>query len=463
MYRPNGARMAKRLSAGPGEPLNAQELGLEKLSWRLLFGGLAVLVFSRVLVFGTFQLPQFGGFLEVVGMSPNNAASFASLAILYLLSKPPKNHRENIAILALLLEVWYLVQLPARWDWFGRLLVFGGGIGMAALVGLVHLSFLGSQLHGRRRARMYLRMATVLALYPVLSGAMIGSLSFLTPLVHDAWGYNVEGAIGFMPAFEVAHWQATHRGWDLFLHFIYSRLLIWVLLAFALNQIYHRRCYSNLFLAFSLSGVVGLLFCYSLPMVGLSAFIGMPPWPFEPIPNRIPLEMVAVPLQFPRTCIPSMHTCWILIAYFVAAPISRAWRWAYFVLVVTTLISALGPFVGHYVLDLVAGFPFAVSWQAFSANGTPAMRSVRWQIFLAGLALTLGYCLSIRLAPLFWMAHPYLFWTVSLAIVVTSLVVERHISKIAMWPEATALDEGEVQAEISKTRPSSESPATRSR
>ena len=442
--------------------MDTRELGLEKLSWQLLFGGLAVLVLSRLLVFGTFQLPEFDGFFEIIGLSPNNASSFASLAILYLLSRPSASHRDNVAILALLLEVGYLVQLPAKWDLFGRLLVFGGGIGVAGLIGLVHLSLFGPMPHGRRRARMYLRMGTILALYPVLSGAMIGSLSYLTPLVHDAYGYNVEGAIGFLPAFEVAHWQVTHRGWDLFLHFIYSRLLIWVLLAFALNQIYHRRCYSDLFLAFALSGVVGLVFCYSLPMVGLYAFIGMPPWPFEPIPSSIPLELVPIPPEFPRTCIPSMHTCWILIAYFVVAPISRAWRWIYFGLVVTTLISALGPFVGHYVLDLVAAFPFAVSWQAFSANKTPAMRSVRWPIFLTGQALTLGYCFSIRLVPRFWMAHPYLFWTVSLILVVTSLIVERHISRRAMWPQVSDSERDVAQTESSKTLPSSESPATRS-
>lgn len=433
--------MATLMYGAPNSPLDSAELSLEKLSWKMLGLGIVVMLGSRALVFRAFQLPNFGSFFETVGLSPNNASSVAALAILYWLSKPSLGHFRAVMILGAFLEVGYLAQLPAAWGWFDRVLTAGGGLGVGALLGLVHLALLGPPPNGRRRARAYLGIGLVLLLYPFISGAMIGCLSYLTPLVYDAYGYNVEGSLGFFPSFEIARWQAMHPYAERFLHVVYARLLIWLLLAFALNSMHRERSYSDFFPAFALSGLVALCYSYALPMVGIDLYLGQPPWPFGPIPETAALKPVLAPADYPRTCIPSMHSCWILIAYFAVSRLTPRIRGFYLFLAVTTMLAAVGPRVGHYLIDLVAAFPFAASWQALTTNSSKATDAwKRWGFFL-GQAATLGYCLAIRWYAPFWTSHPWLFWGLSLTLIGASLWLEKQLADRALKvqpPEATS-------------------------
>lgn len=383
----------------------------------------------RLLILGQVGTPAFRSFFEVVGMSPMNASGFAAVSVLYLLARPSKVHLVATGLLALLLESFYLAQLPSSFSLFNRLLVFGGGIGLAGLLGLCHLALLGTFKVSRQRARTYFAMAMILALYPIASGALIGVLSHLNPLVFDAYGYYLEGSLGFWPSFEAARLQATEPALGRPLFFIYSRLLIWLILAFALSLVYEERCYSDMFPAFTASGLVALFYAHFLPMVGIAIFVGSSDWPFGPLPPPMTLKLVPAPADAPRTCVPSMHACWILISYFTVKGISPKIKLSYLFLVFTTLFSALGPRVGHYLLDFVPAVTFAVSWQAITARPTPGAKRLRLGVFWGGQAATILYLLTIRWNVVFWGSNAYAFWGMSLALVAVSLVAEGQLAR----------------------------------
>ena len=410
-------------------PLSQGERLLSRTAWVILAAAIAVPAVIRLIIFGQVGVPAFRSFYEVVGMSPMNASGFAAVAILYLLARPSKGHLMATGLLAVVLESVYLANLPYDFALFDRLLRFGGGCGLAGLFGLCHLAVLGPGSGSRQRARTYLAMALVLALYPIASGALIGVLSHLNPLVFDAYGYYLEGSLGVWPSFEAARLQALEPALARPLYFVYSRLLIWLMLALALNLIYEERCYSTMFPAFAASGLVALFYAHFLPMVGIAVFVGSSGWPLGPLPPPMALKLVPAPADAPRTCVPSMHACWILIAYFSVKGISPKIRFSYIFLLLTTLVSALGPRIGHYLLDFVPAVTFAVSWQAITAKPAPGTQRLRLGIFLGGQAATIFYLLTIRWNVVFWGSHAYAFWGMSLALVVVSLLLEGKLAR----------------------------------
>ena len=418
-------------------PLTRSERELSSLSWLILIVATLTPFLARYATFHSLAPPRFDRFFADVGLSPMNAAGFAACAVLFFLTRPTKDQRESYLVLAIVSEAFYLANLPYELDMLSRLLALGGGLGLAALLSLIYLSLFSPIPEQKARSRIYLRLALTLACYPLVTGGLLSVLSYLTPMAFDPYIYNVEGSLGFLPSFELAKFQDQHPIFTSFLLSLYSRLPLWIVLAFAVCQLYPQRSYTNIFSAFIFSGMAVFPLYYALPLIGIDDLLKSPIWPSGTPPETLLPGLIDADPSLPRTCIPSMHASWILIPYLGVRRISWQASIGYLFLAVSTILAALGPTIGHYLLDMIPAFPFTVAWLAFAAPAsTPEVRRKKWVVFTVGNFLTLAYILGLRWGSTVLAAHGILFWLILCpALILTSLGLEHWLAREALPQE----------------------------
>lgn len=431
--------MLDRLDAAHSKELNPFELRLALVTWILLGAALVFPTLVRLVVAGVWWTPDFTAFLRVVGMDPMNASGFASIFILFLGARPHRKLLIGTSVLGLLLEIYYVTSfLPAEMSGFTKALSSGGGFAAAGFLGLLVQAFFFSSPVAKKRASIFLRIALVLMLYPYTTAAMMGALSHLTPMVYDSHAYLLEGSLGFWPSFEVARFLALNPGLEAFFTTIYSRLPIWVALALLANIIYSQRCYFNVLTAYVLSGVGAIFFYLLIPLVGIDDYLGSTFWPLGPLPETVKPILHRAGAELPRSCLPSMHGCWILLPFFCVRRISPKFAWVYGFLVVTTLISAMRAVVGHYSIDFVASVPYALAIQAMTARSS----ATNWKWRVSGVSFGLGTTLLCALAVRWYgvgLAQVPLFsWSAMAVIVVISLILEHKLSVATLEDEPPA-------------------------
>lgn len=419
------------------QELSPFEKQLVKVSWALLVAALLFPTLVRLTVLGVWWTPSFTIFFRAVGMDPMNASGFASIFVLFLGARPSRDSFRVILGLALALEVYYLLfYLPPEMDAFTKIISSGGGFAVAGLLGLTYQAARAGNPSARRRAALMLRISVVLALYPFTSATILGVLSQMTPMVYDSHGYLFEGSLGFHISFETARYLQLNPLAGAFFTAIYSRLPIWVMIAFVLNVFYEKRCYSNLLTAYILSGVfvVGLFFV--IPMVGIDYYLGSTYWPLGPLPSTPGAKLFQAGSDLPRSCLPSMHVCWILLPFFCVRRLSPTAAWCYGILVFTTIISAMSAAIGHYFIDFIASVPYALAFQALTAYRTP--NNGRWRIIglTYGLGTTFLYALSLRLAGPSMASHPSLSWGLLLVMLAGSLWIENRLAAVTIADQA---------------------------
>jgi hypothetical protein len=102
------------------------------------------------------------------------------------------------------------------------------------------------------------------------------------------------------------------------------------------------------------------------------------------------------------------------------------------VYLVLTVVSALGT-GEHYLVDLVAGIPFALSVQAVVSPNAKAAVFRRAVVSASGLALTLGWLLLVRFGARGMLVSPVLPWSL---VILTGILVWR----IKLWFEISSPD-----------------------
>lgn len=411
-------------------------------NWILLL--FILLTLLSTIFTGYNSLPDFSSIHQTVGLQPMNAAGLAGVFALFLVSRPCRKEAVLVLVAALFLEALYLQGLPSSLTWSQRLLVAGGGLFVSSVLGLIYRAFGAAYQEDRWRARAMIRLALVIVFYPRFANLIFYGLNLLTPLVYDSHGLLVEGSLGFVPSFEIARWLAVETAADNFANGIYSRLPLFMGIAFYLSIRYQRFTYANIYFGFLLAGLLGYVFYPMLPMVGIDHFLGVPPWPFGPIPEDFAIRPVEAPYNLPRTCYPSLHGGWILMIYFSVYRISRWVNLAFLFLVAWTLVATMAPIIGHYIIDLFPSFPFALGCMAVVTTATPGNGKLRLKCGVFGFVTTAVMALSIRWFPVFLAEHPALFWGGSMIVLALSLWGERllgnqtieELSKLEEVPES---------------------------
>lgn len=426
--------MIGRLVSSRAEPLHRLERaairGASILFWCFLAATIAIKWYAAK----GGQVPDFSNFLRSIGMNPVNASGFGAFALLYLCARPTRASMLFTLVAGLPLELYYHIALFPNATLEYHLMIAGPGVALTALVALLGQAFLDPIEVARIRARTMLQVAMTLAMYPISVGLMLTTLSKLTPAVWDPAAYMLENALG-LPSQGVARWLEAHPELDPLFVGVYTRLPILLIGGFALNILYYRGCYSNLFLASVAGGVLSSFIYPLLPMVGISFYLGAPPYPQGPLPLPPSLDPVPAPPHLPRTCYPSMHGTWSLLPFLTLYRISPKIAAVFAACFVITLISALDTPTGHYILDLLVAFPFAVAMQSLAT--LPSARNGVWRrrCLYFGLGVTIGAALIVRWGTATLLATPWLFWLFWLGLVVcagASMMLERRLGQITL-------------------------------
>jgi PAP2 superfamily len=106
---------------------------------------------------------------------------------------------------------------------------------------------------------------------------------------------------------------------------------------------------------------------------------------------------------------PSLHAAWALLIWFNCKPFSRFIRALAFAFVVITVFDTLGT-GEHYLIDLVAAFPFAIAVQALCTRQLPLRSPARLRPLAGGFALTLTWPFLLRYATGIFLLTPAIPW-----------------------------------------------------
>ena len=414
-------------------PLSSLEEALRTAFLPLLGMGTLGALGVRYLVQGSAKLPDFSGYLATIGLDPMNAGGFAALFFMFLLARPNSGIIQLSLLVGGIVETVYLFNyLPYTMPLRAKLLAGGAGFGVVGFVFLLGLAYFAESKVERQRARVFLGLSVLLLLYPFFASALFGSISLLRPMVYDQAGYLVEGCLGFVPSFEIAHYLHQHPNLDWGLQSVYNRLSAILVIGLGLSIVYEKRCYTNMFYSFAVSAFLANFFYLLLPMVGIDDFLGPAFWPNNaPAPSLNPV-LYEAHRGLPRTCYPSLHGTWILIPFFVLFRASRVLALIFGLLAGLTIVAAMGPLVGHYLIDMIAAFPFVVGCLAISASSKAENRSQRLSCIIFGLSATTALALAIRWFPVVLAAHPWLTWGGMLSLVVVSCWLEARLAKASL-------------------------------
>ena len=398
-------------SFSPDAPVSPLEKDLDRFSRYLLLFYLFFSVSLGVVLSYLGFLAVFSGYFPLSGFNPMNASALAGLYVALLACRPEKGLIQWSVGLSVLAEIFYqALVIPESSGLYDRLLTVGGGTGLVGLGFMIHLFLSASTPQARSRARAFLLAGLCVLLYPIAAGKGMGLLSQLSPNVWDSHLYALEGAWGVFPAQIVARFLAEHFALHYLALAVYSRLPLFVFIGIYLGARYPERCYPNVLVAFVGAGLMAFPFFLLLPMVGIDVFVGTPPWPLGEMPALTRWGPVQAPAGYPRTCLPSLHTTWVLIFYFAVSRLSVAWKGFALVVVLLTLLSALGPSVGHYSLDLLLAVPYCLGIMAMATPATENNRAVRRASLAFGFGSLLFWVLAFRFFGHGLAALPALSW-----------------------------------------------------
>lgn len=265
-----------------------------------------------------------------------------------------------------------------------------------------------------------LLICTFLPLLIFISQLFIVLSAKLYPFTNDHLLYAVDHTFGLNISFLIGQFFTQLP--------IVIRLLcifIYISLPIAWACTYIKCHYINRHLAiqfvteFLTIGTLGTLLYALTPACGTFCAFG-DAWPWHPpsattlLISPISLSIHNIDYYFPRNCLPSLHTAWMLCLYRYWQP-SRAiakffigsWMLLGFVAVI-----AIGH---HYFIDMVMGAIFASFVQALCANFLPFFAKRRYAALLASLGLYVMWMILIKFGLAFLQLSIFMPWLLTIS------------------------------------------------
>ena len=277
-------------------------------------------------------------------------------------------------------------------------------------------------LKNRNKRVSTLELMIVPPLFNLLAAVLLSFLNRLLPSTLDYYLYAFDSSFGYPPGF-LAVRLLRKLGWlRVFAEAAYINLTLALSIGYLLQRTaLEQKGGHQKFVKFILFlAVTGFLFYIVFPAVGTEVmFHGtLPP------PRISTVAMEQMPdLGEPRNCIPSLHTAWGLALWWTCPkrPWIRLVMGIYIGLVFLYTLSC-----GHYLVDMIAALPFALSVYALTrktegegwACSRPAASS--GAIFIAWLIM-LRYGVSI------FQLSPIIPWVISVATIVYCHFLRRAI------------------------------------
>lgn len=341
--------------------------------------------------------------------------------------EPPPPRLRDIGLMVVLGNV------ISPWTWHDPIV----GCGIA---GLTLLTWRALRARGEKRTRLfgYLSLAGFFPLYPGFVGLLFALIARLSPQVYDLRAMQLDGLVGFQPAFWALRQLQQHPWLESVLAAVYDIQLLMMVLAILLALQHPQRVYFDPWRATVTAGVVGVMLYSLYPAAGTGFACRELGWGFPPLkdplfPNgQIPPLLAASPDQW-RNCTPSLHTAWALILLFTLSRYSLPTKTIALLYTVLTIASTLTR-GHHWWNDLISSFPLTIGALALSTFPTQRNGPVRVVCACAGGGLAIGWIALQRWGHRLLLTAPALTLTAQAMLVFGSLLAERWLAKTSQSP-----------------------------
>ena len=352
---------------------------------------------------------------------------------IHMATRPGRGECLLTLALGVLLALGFVFLRPGfRWTWPNAL----AGASSTGLATLAVLAFHTVQLRGfEQRQRLFTMIAGSVFIYASLFIAFILKLTAAWhPQTYDLYLYSADAGFGIPIAARAGMLLARHATLAGICGFVYESLPLAVSLLYACERSGRHLIPIRVLPAFLGGGAAAYLLYNFLPAAGPLYIFG------AQFPNHLPAAVqiaVQAPLLSgaPRNAIPSMHLACALLIFWNSRRLSH-WVYAASTLYLGfTILATLG-FGEHYVVDLVAGVPYAL---LLGAACTRPMEQIshRRRALLTGLLFTFAWILALRFVPALF--HSMTFtWLVTALTLAVCLTAQRRLERAIKTAEPQA-------------------------
>ncbi|HUO59986.1 MAG TPA: phosphatase PAP2 family protein [Candidatus Acidoferrales bacterium] len=357
------------------------------------------------------------------------APSLFIAALVHCLLRP-RREMFAVAALASLLLIGDFAHLGVR-PTFSSVLSM---VGLASLILLPFTAVVERDREVRKRVLIGFFVSLVFAVSYFFAGNMLDYTARRNPMVLDLYLYSFDCSLGFQPSFAMGQlfggWFGKVSLW------FYIGLPIPLALVFVQQLRRASRVALDSGLAFLIAGPLGVLFYNQFPAVGpVHVFQGFPV-PRLSVAQVAHLRLEAIPATAPRNAMPSLHMGWIILAMFYARGLSRPVRIFTWVFCFFVFCATLGT-GEHYLVDLVASFPFVLLIASACAFELPLKTPSRIFGILFGLGLLEAWFSVLRnYIPLMWQ-NMSLPWVLTLGTIFCCLIAQRWLMRDVIATEAS--------------------------
>ena len=366
-------------------------------------------------------------------LNPTFAFTLLGTFFIYIWTRPPRWTLIPVLIIAVFTRILCIRMNGGLGDYYGvSWISWGAFLGIGVLIVLA-----GLVMRSRAPAKkLYLQTFYAGAVFPMLAlvdGYSVPLNIWLRPKTYDAFLLAFDGSLGFQPSFILGQFLLHNPTVRNLTTVVYYALPLAVCIAYASDRMRIQKPVAilALFLTFT---VLGFAQYGVYPAVGPRyAFSEMYP-KTSPSLAEITLQPMAIG-DSPRNCMPSLHLGAALLVWWN----SRFWpRWgrvlaASFALATTFATMALGE---HYLADLIVAFPFALLFQAAWTTSVAWSARVRRNSFYFGIVTTILWMLLLRFGVQFFEVSRVIPWTLLVATIVWSVVLERKLAAAALSSKA---------------------------
>jgi len=260
---------------------------------------------------------------------------------------------------------------------------------------------------------------------------LFGRASAATWYTFDLYTLYADLSYGFNPSLWCSRW-VERLGLYPLVSVVYESLVLAIAMSYALS-LGRRGQPVRVLAVMLLAGFAGIAAYKLLPacgpvyLLGSECFTGEVPATCSTV-RAADVRSVALPQSFPRNAMPSLHVAWALLVCWVSSTIYRssAWRWLAVVYLVLTMLATLAG-GEHYLVDLVAAFPFSLAiWAVCYPSGWAPRRVLT----IVGSCLGLvGWIEIIRFLPNLLWASIVIPWLLSTLLVGGSIYAFTRLSE----------------------------------
>ncbi len=193
---------------------------------------------------------------------------------------------------------------------------------------------------------------------------IFGRTSAASLYTFDLYTLYADLSYGFNPSLWCNRW-VERAGLYPLVSIVYESLVLAIAITYALS-LGRRGQPVRVLAVMLLAGFVGVQAYKLLPACGPVYLLGSECFTGELPPSCATvkagdLRPVELERSFPRNAMPSLHVGWALLVWWVCSDMCRGsrWRWLALVYLVLTMLATLAG-GEHYLVDLVAAFPFSL-------------------------------------------------------------------------------------------------------